>query len=167
MAEAQKASAGARVGVKRVNICYYCSSWGRSPTAKSPLWGSNPRPYAYGAHALPAELRRLLGGLRAHQRELGHSAGPFWRPIGPTGPSQRPSTGKLMLFQGGLGAGILAQAVLCSRSGNYQSVFHTGRLQACISASHCPSVRLARLSRASRKNCPTGLIAQLVRAYGQ
>ena len=25
----------------------------------SPLWGSNPRPYAYEAHALPAELRRL------------------------------------------------------------------------------------------------------------
>ena len=24
----------------------------------SPLWGSNPRPYAYEAHALPAELRR-------------------------------------------------------------------------------------------------------------
>ena len=27
---------------------------------QSPLWGSNPRPYAYEAHALPAELRRLL-----------------------------------------------------------------------------------------------------------
>ena len=26
----------------------------------SPLWGSNPRPYAYEAHALPAELRRLV-----------------------------------------------------------------------------------------------------------
>ena len=26
--------------------------------AKSPLWGSNPRPYAYEAHALPTELRR-------------------------------------------------------------------------------------------------------------
>ena len=25
----------------------------------SPLWGSNPRPYAYEAHALPAELKRL------------------------------------------------------------------------------------------------------------
>ena len=25
----------------------------------SPLGGSNPRPYAYEAHALPAELRRL------------------------------------------------------------------------------------------------------------
>jgi hypothetical protein len=25
---------------------------------RSPLWGSNPRPYAYEAHALPAELRR-------------------------------------------------------------------------------------------------------------
>ena len=25
---------------------------------ESPLWGSNPRPYAYEAHALPAELRR-------------------------------------------------------------------------------------------------------------
>ena len=25
----------------------------------SPLWGSSPRPYAYEAHALPAELRRL------------------------------------------------------------------------------------------------------------
>ena len=24
----------------------------------SPLWGSNPRPYAYEAHALPTELRR-------------------------------------------------------------------------------------------------------------
>lgn len=26
----------------------------------SPLWGSNPRPYAYEAHALPTELRRQL-----------------------------------------------------------------------------------------------------------
>ena len=26
----------------------------------SPLWGSNPRPYAYEAHALPTELRRLV-----------------------------------------------------------------------------------------------------------
>ena len=26
----------------------------------SPLLGSNPRPYAYGAHALPTELRRRL-----------------------------------------------------------------------------------------------------------
>ena len=25
--------------------------------SKSPLWGSNPRPYAYGAHALPTELK--------------------------------------------------------------------------------------------------------------
>ena len=25
---------------------------------RSPLWGSNPRPYAYEAHALPTELRR-------------------------------------------------------------------------------------------------------------
>ena len=31
----------------------------RLPRA-SPLWGSNPRPYAYEAHALPAELRRHL-----------------------------------------------------------------------------------------------------------
>ena len=29
------------------------------PRQMSPLWGSNPRPYAYEAHALPAELRRL------------------------------------------------------------------------------------------------------------
>ena len=27
---------------------------------KSPLWGSNPRPYAYETHALPTELRRRL-----------------------------------------------------------------------------------------------------------
>ena len=27
---------------------------------KSPLWGSNPRPYAYEAHALPTELRRHI-----------------------------------------------------------------------------------------------------------
>jgi hypothetical protein len=26
---------------------------------KSPLWGSNPRPYACEAHALPTELKRL------------------------------------------------------------------------------------------------------------
>ena len=26
--------------------------------SRSPLWGSNPRPYAYEAHALPTELRR-------------------------------------------------------------------------------------------------------------
>ena len=25
---------------------------------QSPLWGLNPRPYAYGAYALPAELKR-------------------------------------------------------------------------------------------------------------
>ena len=30
----------------------------------SPLWGSNPRPYAYGAHALPAELRRHPGSFK-------------------------------------------------------------------------------------------------------
>ena len=29
----------------------------------SPLWGSNPRPYAYEAHALPTELRRLHTGV--------------------------------------------------------------------------------------------------------
>ena len=27
---------------------------------ESPLWGSNPRPYAYEAHALPTELRRHM-----------------------------------------------------------------------------------------------------------
>ena len=32
-------------------------------TALSPLRGSSPRPYAYEAHALPAELRRLHGGV--------------------------------------------------------------------------------------------------------
>ena len=32
---------------------------GKSCDCLSPLWGSNPRPYAYGAHALPTELRRL------------------------------------------------------------------------------------------------------------
>ena len=31
----------------------------------SPLWGLNPRPYAYEAHALPAELRRHLRMLEA------------------------------------------------------------------------------------------------------
>ena len=30
----------------------------------SPLWGSNPRPYAYEAHALPTELRRHCLKLR-------------------------------------------------------------------------------------------------------
>ena len=34
--------------------CCYCRR------ARSPLWGLSPRPYAYGAHALPAELRRQL-----------------------------------------------------------------------------------------------------------
>ena len=28
---------------------------------RSPLWGLNPRPYAYEAYALPAELKRRLG----------------------------------------------------------------------------------------------------------
>ena len=28
--------------------------------SRSPLWGSNPRPYAYEAHALPTELRRHM-----------------------------------------------------------------------------------------------------------
>ena len=31
----------------------------------SPLWGSNPRPYAYEAHALPTELKRLTCNLQA------------------------------------------------------------------------------------------------------
>ena len=26
----------------------------------SPLWGLNPRPYAYGAYALPSELKRPI-----------------------------------------------------------------------------------------------------------
>ena len=30
------------------------------PAQDSRLWGSNPRPYAYEAHALPTELRRQL-----------------------------------------------------------------------------------------------------------
>ena len=30
----------------------------RHAKVRSPLWGSNPRPYAYEAHALPTELRR-------------------------------------------------------------------------------------------------------------
>ena len=35
--------------------------WARgAATQESPLWGSNPRPYAYGAHALPTELKRRL-----------------------------------------------------------------------------------------------------------
>ena len=33
----------------------------------SPLWGSNPRPYAHEAHALPAELRRH--GVRSGHNE--------------------------------------------------------------------------------------------------
>ena len=38
----------------------------------SPLWGSNPRPYAYEAHALPAELRRhLAAGQNWWQRTNG------------------------------------------------------------------------------------------------
>ena len=32
--------------------------------SRSPLWGSNPRPYAYEAHALPTELRRQTIHLR-------------------------------------------------------------------------------------------------------
>ena len=31
----------------------------------SPLWGSNPRPYAYEAHALPTELKRLTCRIHA------------------------------------------------------------------------------------------------------
>ena len=41
-------------------ICSAMSSllWCHIAKGASPLWGSNPRPYAYEAHALPAELRR-------------------------------------------------------------------------------------------------------------
>ena len=31
----------------------------------SPLWGSNPRPYAHEAHALPTELKRLTCRIHA------------------------------------------------------------------------------------------------------
>ena len=36
------------------------------PLSSSPLRGLSPRPYAYGAHALPAELRRHPGPPVAH-----------------------------------------------------------------------------------------------------
>jgi hypothetical protein len=35
----------------------------RWEAAISPLWGLNPRPYAYEAHAQPTELRRPLASL--------------------------------------------------------------------------------------------------------
>ena len=38
---------------------------------RSPLWGSNPRPYAYEAHALPTELRRRCE--RTPEREINQS----------------------------------------------------------------------------------------------
>ena len=39
----------------------FCQSLcGHAASTISPLWGSNPRPYAYGAHALPTELRRQV-----------------------------------------------------------------------------------------------------------
>ena len=48
-----------------------CCQWGEQDIAipvagtlparqQSPLWGLSPRPYAYEAHALPAELRRQV-----------------------------------------------------------------------------------------------------------
>ena len=57
----------------RRRLLFYCSCcrWGEQDIAipvagtlparqQSPLWGLSPRPYAYEAHALPAELRRQL-----------------------------------------------------------------------------------------------------------
>ena len=63
--------------------CCYCRH------AQSPLWGLSPRPYAYGAHALPAELRRPLFIFcarmfkapqisQAHPREHGILVGVCW-----------------------------------------------------------------------------------------
>ena len=57
----------------RRRLLFYCSCcrWGEQDIAipvagtlparqQSPLWGLSPRPYAYEAHALPAELRRQV-----------------------------------------------------------------------------------------------------------
>ena len=53
----------------------------------SPLWGSNPRPYAYEAHALPAELRRLSGWQASRGAALrkGGQEGVFFRSCGDGG----------------------------------------------------------------------------------
>ena len=40
--------------------CASTLSAARGFRTKSPQWGSNPRPYAYEAHALPTELKRHL-----------------------------------------------------------------------------------------------------------
>ena len=49
---------------------------------KAPMWGSNPRPYAYEAHALPTELRRhvmnigfYFNNLLSHGMTLHHGNG--------------------------------------------------------------------------------------------
>ena len=51
----------------------------------SPLWGSNPRPYAYEAHALPTELRRHCLKLRSkpgkREGQVGREGGILARPI--------------------------------------------------------------------------------------
>ena len=45
-----------------------CKALQSEPKKRSPLRGSNPRPYAYGAHALPTELRRRCQ--RSEQRQM-------------------------------------------------------------------------------------------------
>ena len=62
-----------------------CCRWGEQDIAipvagtlpareQSPLWGLSPRPYAYEAHALPAELRRQVLFLWMRPSSLVHDA---------------------------------------------------------------------------------------------
>ena len=46
---------------------------------RSPLWGLNPRPYAYEAYALPAELKRRLE--EAHHHLINEAVSPHQKNI--------------------------------------------------------------------------------------
>ena len=71
----------------RRRLLFYCSCcrWGGQDIAipvagtlparqQSPLWGLSPRPYAYEAHALPAELRRQVLIFWMRPQSLNHDS---------------------------------------------------------------------------------------------
>jgi hypothetical protein len=63
------------------------AKWHDNSLRRSPLWGLNPRPYAYEAYALPTELKRRLD--KAHRYLQIDACNPrqkgiiFWRPSWP------------------------------------------------------------------------------------
>ena len=66
-------------GAEGEGACKCCRCKRPAMGNMSPLWGSNPRPYAYEAHALPAELKRPW--ISTHTRLI--------RPPAPTRPTRK------------------------------------------------------------------------------